>query len=310
MTNEQYLKNLQVPKGIIDAVLDTDTYNEIDDQFALSYMMLSPKRINMKAIYAAPFFNQHSSSPKDGMERSYDEIIKLLKLMHREDFIPNVFKGSEDFLTDEITAQDSPAARHLIDLAHRYTPENPLYVVAIGAITNVASALILDPSIAENIVIVWLGGHSLEFTRTDEFNMRHDYAAARVVMSCAAPFVQLPCCGVVSTFTTTGPEMKYWLDGKTELSTYLCQNTIKEAESYAKNQVWSRVIWDVTAVAWLLNDDDRFMCSKLMPLRLPEYDGKYAEAPIDKTFNYVYYIKRDPLMADLFKKITDEGLNN
>ena len=51
MTTEQYLKNLDVPSGIIDAVLDTDTYNEIDDQFALSYMMLSPERINVKDIY-------------------------------------------------------------------------------------------------------------------------------------------------------------------------------------------------------------------------------------------------------------------
>ena len=307
MTNEQYLKNLQVPNGIIDAVLDTDTYNEIDDQFALSYMMLSPERINVKAIYAAPFFNQHSSSPKDGMEKSYDEIIKLLKLMHREDFLPNVFKGSEDFMKDELTAIDSPAARHLISLAKEYSPEKPLYVIAIGAITNVASALILDPTIAESIVIVWLGGHSLEFTRTNEFNMCHDYSAARIVMSSAAPFIQLPCGGVVSAFTTTGPEMKFWLDGKTELSTYLYNNTVNEVDGHNNIRVWSRVIWDVTAIGWLLNDNDRFMCSKLLPVRLPEYNGQYAKTPIDKIFNYVYYIRRDPLMADLFKKITDES---
>ncbi len=309
MTNEQYFKNLQVPSNRIDAVLDTDTYNEIDDQFALSYMMLNPERINVKAIYAAPFFNQHSCSPKDGMEKSYDEIIKLLKLMHREDYIPNVFKGSDDFLKDELTAIDSPAARHLINLAKQYSPEKPLYVVAIGAITNVASALLLDPDIAENIVIVWLGGHSLEFTRTDEFNMRHDYSSARIVMSSKAPFVQLPCCGVVSAFTTTGPEMKYWLDGRTKLSTYLYNNTVNEVGGHTNIRVWSRVIWDVTAVGWLLNDNDRFMCSKLMPVRLPGYDGKYCDTPIDKTFNYVYYIKRDPLMNDLFKKITDDNLN-
>ncbi|MBO5912868.1 MAG: nucleoside hydrolase [Clostridia bacterium] len=309
MTTEQYLKNLNVPNQIVDAVLDTDTYNEIDDQFALSYMMLSPERINVKAIYAAPFFNQHSSSPKDGMERSYDEIIKLLKLMHREDFIPNVLKGSEDFLKDEHTSLDSPAVRHLVDLAHKYSPEHPLYVIAIGAITNVASALLLDPSIAENIVIVWLGGHSFEFKQTNEFNMCHDFAAARIVMSSAAPFIQLPCGGVVSAFTTTGPEMKFWLDGKTELSTYLYNNTVNEVDGHNNIRVWSRVIWDVTAVGWLLNDNDRFMSSKLMPVRLPEYNGKYAEAPINKTFNYVYYIRRDPLMADLFKKITDEALN-
>ena len=60
MDPKQYLANLQVPIGVVDAVLDTDTYNEIDDQFALSYMFLSPEKFNLKAIYAATFFNNHS----------------------------------------------------------------------------------------------------------------------------------------------------------------------------------------------------------------------------------------------------------
>ena len=72
MTELQRLRNLEVPTGNIDCVLDTDTYNEIDDQYALSLMIKSPK-LNLRAIYAAPFFNTHSTSPEDGMERSYDE---------------------------------------------------------------------------------------------------------------------------------------------------------------------------------------------------------------------------------------------
>ena len=39
MTFEQRIKNMSVPEGMIDVVLDTDAYNEIDDQFALSFMM-------------------------------------------------------------------------------------------------------------------------------------------------------------------------------------------------------------------------------------------------------------------------------
>ena len=38
MTVEQRIKNLSVPKGPIDVVLDTDAYNEIDDQFAISFI--------------------------------------------------------------------------------------------------------------------------------------------------------------------------------------------------------------------------------------------------------------------------------
>jgi hypothetical protein len=116
--------------------------------------------------------------------------------------------------------------------------------------------------------------------------------------------VQLPCQGVVSGFATTKPELKEWLIGRNDLSTYLAENTIQEAESYAAGKPWSRVIWDVTAAAWLMNENDRFMLSRVIPVRLPGYDGCYEEETTDKLFRYVYFIKRDALFEDLFKKLT------
>ena len=47
MNNEQRMKNLSVPSGKIDVVLDTDAYNEIDDQFAISYMIKSKEKIQL-----------------------------------------------------------------------------------------------------------------------------------------------------------------------------------------------------------------------------------------------------------------------
>ena len=67
------LERLKPPKGEVSIVLDTDTYNEIDDQFAVVYSMLS-KQIKVEAIHAAPFSNSRSTGPGDGMERSYEEI--------------------------------------------------------------------------------------------------------------------------------------------------------------------------------------------------------------------------------------------
>ena len=60
MTNEQLIKNLHTPFGKADVVLDTDAYNEIDDQFAISYMLKSSDKLNLLRIYAAPFFNEKS----------------------------------------------------------------------------------------------------------------------------------------------------------------------------------------------------------------------------------------------------------
>ncbi len=303
MTIDQRIKNLSVPKGKIDVVLDTDAYNEIDDQFAIAYMLKSKDKLNVKAIYAAPFFNDRSQGPEDGMLRSYDEILKLLSLMDEK---VDVFEGSRGFLQNETTPIVSPAAEDLVKKAMDYSPQNPLHVVAIGAITNVASALLLEPSISENIVIVWLGGHGHHIRQNaHEFNMRGDYAAARVVMRSGAPFVQLPCLGVVSSFTISKPELEYWLKGKNSLATYLAENTVEEAEKYASGRPWTRVIWDVTAVAWLLNDGERFMQSRIVPTPIPTYEGFYSFDQNGLPMQYVYYIKRDALMTDLIKKLTE-----
>lgn len=304
MTTQQYLRNLEVPDGVIDVVLDTDTYNEIDDQFALAYLLKSRDKLSLREIYAAPFLNSNSVSAEDGMLKSYDEILKVLDLADCDEYKDLVFKGSRQFMTGETEPVISPAAERLAETAMAYSPEKPLYVVAIGAITNVASALLLRPEIKERIVVVWLGGHSLEFGITNEFNMRQDVAAARIVFGCGVPLVQLPCMGVVSAFATTGPELTHWLAGKTKLSDYLAKNTIAEAESYAKGKPWSRTIWDVTAVAWLLNDGDRFMSSRLIHSPVPTYDNLYAHDESRHLIRYVYRIKRDQLFEDLFDKLT------
>ena len=301
LTMEQRLKNLEIPTGPVDMVLDTDAYNEIDDQFAISYALHATEKLNVLALYAAPFFNNRSSSPADGMERSYQEILKLLRLSKLE--CP-VYRGSDRYLPDEQTPVASDAAKHLTELAMRYSPEKPLYVVAIGAITNVASALLMKPEIADNIVVVWLGGNALEWHDNIEFNIRQDVASARVVFASGAPLVMLPCLGVVSAFTSTEPELTYWLKGKNDLCDYLVQHTVEAANEYAKGRVWSRVIWDVTTVGWLLNDGRRFMLDKLIPTPIPEYAHHYAQDPRRPLCRYVYHINRDALMGDLFAHIS------
>ncbi len=300
MKFEQHLKNLSVPQGKIDVILDTDTYNEADDQFALAYLLASEEKLNTAAVYAAPFFNDRSQSPADGMEKSYEEIFHILKLVGKE--CP-VFRGSKAYLPDEKTPIPSDAASDLVKRARNYSPENPLYVVAIGAITNIASALLSAPEIAENLVIVWLGGHARHFAHTNEFNMAQDIAAARVVMKSGAAFVQLPCVGVVSSFTVSEWELEHWLRGTSPIGDYLCENTVRYMKERTPHKAWTKCIWDVTAVAWLLNDNDRFMTSSLEKTALPTYDHAYSYDVRAPFMRYVYHIHRDALMDDLVDKL-------
>lgn len=301
LTDEQRLRMLRCPEGRIDMVLDTDAFNEIDDQFAISYALKNEK-LSVRAFYAAPFFNERSENPGDGMEKSYDEIQKLLGLMGLS---RPVFRGSGTYLPDEYTPVVSDAARDLASRAMAYSPEAPLYVVAIGAITNVASALLLEPQIADRMVVTWLGGHALHWHDNAEFNLMQDVAAARVVFGSGVPLVMLPCCGVVSEFRTTEPELLRWLSGKNALCDYLVGHTVEAANEYARGRVWSRVIWDVTAVAWLLNDGDRFLLSRLLPTPVPEYDNRWGFDPRRLLCRYVYAVQRDALFGDLFARISE-----
>jgi hypothetical protein len=305
--NESLLKRLQKPSGRVDAVIDTDTYNEIDDKFALAFLIKLKEKFNLVGIYAAPFYgppvNQRSSSPQDGMKKSYDEIFKVLSLMKRDDLKPLVKKGSETFLVSEDKAVDSEAARDLASLALKYSPEKPLYVIAIGAITNVASALLMKPEIADRIVIVWLGGHSRDWPHTREFNMFQDVAAARVVFNSGAAVVQLPCMGVVSAFTTSGPELEHWLRGKNALCDYLVSYTTESAIEDGGLPNWTRAIWDVTAVGWFLEGD--YMLDRLEHIPLPQYDNHYSFDPTRHFYRYVYHVNRDKLFEALFKTLSE-----
>lgn len=303
LSSEQRAANLEWPEGRVDLVIDSDTYNEIDDQFAISYAIHAPDKISVKALYAAPFTNERSAGPADGMEKSYQEILKLLSLAGQADRYP-VFRGSDRYLPDENTPVPSDAAADLVRRAGKYSPERPLYVVSIGAITNIASALLADRSIADRIVVIWLGCNAPHWPDNEEFNCKQDVAAARVVFASGAPLVLLPCMGVVSAFTTTGPELEYWLKGKNALCDYLVSNTVSAAEEYAKGKVWSRVIWDVTAVGWLLNDQHRLMLDRLVPTPVPEYDHHCSADPSRPLCRMVYHIQRDALFADLAAKLT------
>lgn len=300
MTSAQILRNLYAPSRKVDVVIDTDAYNEIDDQFAIAYLLKSPEFCEVKAIYAAPFTNDKSTGPEDGMIKSYNEILKLLDLMERK---VDVFKGSTQYLKSKDVPVISDAALDLVARAKNYSPENPLYVVGIAAITNIASAIIIDPSICENIVIVWLGGHGRDFHDTNEFNMSQDIVGVNIVFDAIVPFIQVPCRGVASGVRISRPELEYWLLGKNKLCDYLVQNTIQDTEKHFAGTPWSRSMWDSCAAAFIFNKDHRIMAPKFVHAPNISEDLKYIDNPAGKPMSYIYYIHRDLVITDMIRRL-------
>ncbi len=282
----------------LNIILDTDAYNEVDDQFCIAYCMRATDRINLLSINAAPFLNERSTSPADGMEKSYDEIFKVMKLVDPNASIP-VYRGSTAFLTDKNTPVESDAVENIFRTVNNSS--EPVIILAIGAITNVASALIKYPELARKMAVVWLGGTALHWPTAYEFNLKQDIPGAQVLFDSEIPFLQIPCAGVCTEFVTSVPELTYHIGGKNLLCDYLLQNVAEECRCYP-TPVAGRIIWDVTAAAALI-------CPKYtdvveIPRPILTSDCHYAVNQARPHYLYVRNLDRDRIYNDLFQKLT------
>lgn len=312
ISNSTRLEKLQPPNGKVRMVIDTDTYNEIDDQFAVVHALLSPERLSVEGIYAAPFFNHRSTDPGNGMELSYDEILRLLDRLD----MPSeglVHRGSSGFLADYDHPFASDAVNDLIERA--MSSGEPLFVVAIGALTNIASAILIEPKIIEKIILVWLGGNALHWPHTNEFNLLGDVLASRLIFNCGVPLVLIPCAGVTTHLRTTVSEIERFVEGQGAIGDYLAQ-TFK---AYNDDHFgWSKEIWDVVAIAYMINSDwipSFITSSPMIAQQPPAIEPGQDPYPWEKylltwSFDHsrhhircAYYVERDPIFQDLFTKL-------
>ncbi|MBQ9774466.1 MAG: nucleoside hydrolase [Lentisphaeria bacterium] len=232
-------------------VLDTDTYNEIDDQFALLYSLYSPEDIRLAGVTAAPFHNNRSENYADGMEKSYQEICRILKMTGKEKDVP-ALRGSTGRLPDRHTPVESEAADFLIAQGAECAARGErLIICAIGALTNVASALLKAPELKEQSVVVWLGGHILSHSEAREFNLQGDVTASQTVFSCGVPLIQIPCIGVASDLQTTLAGLREQLPSN-PVGNYLLE-IFSDYMRYDENA--PKVIWDISAVAAILRPE-------------------------------------------------------
>ena len=297
LSSEMRQRLLAPRPGQLRVIMDTDTYNEIDDQFAIVQMMLSPARLSVEAIYAAPFHNHRSSGPRDGMEQSYDEILRLLERLNI-DPTDLVHKGVGAYVGSEKEAVEAPAVDDLIARARVSSPDDPLYVIVIAAISNVASAILKAPDIIDRIVVVWLGGHVLTLPDTREFNLKQDVGGAQVLFDSGVPVVMVPCMGVTSHLHSTVPEIERYIEPNGDIGAFL---TMRFKEYNDIHKGWSKEIWDMAAVAWVLNAD--WGPSHLISSPILTDQVTWSVDHSRHLIRYVHHIDRDAIMQDFIDKL-------
>lgn len=290
-----YKKDKNIDK--INVILDTDTYNECDDQFALAYMLVSQNKFNIEAITVAPYHHDNDISVEEGQEKSYREILKICNWLNF-DTKNKVFKGSNGYIENGYN-ETNEAVEKIIEIVKK---NEKTYIMAIGAITNVALAIQKAPSIVDKIEIIWLGGHSPICNNNKEFNFRQDVQAIKEIFSSKANLTIIPCNGVASNLKISIYELEHYLKGKNELCNYLCSRFYDDGIHGIQTR---RTIWDISVIAYLINkewfEEKKMDCPKI------NKDLSYSFNENDRKIKFVTYLDSDKIYNDLFDKLVKKG---
>ncbi len=323
-------------------VFDTDTANEIDDQFALAWALRAPERLQIEGVHAAPFSHgdffealataadarggattefeklaermgpagreklRGRVSAGDGMEKSFDEILRVFDAAG-VDPGDRVKRGSANFMTASDEPVESEAVDHLISLAKTASPEEPIHVPTIGAATNVASALLVEPSIAANLRVLFLAGYPTGAgVPDDSFNLVQDGFASNVLFESGVPLVYIPGYQVAEVLQLSLPAAREWLAGRGPLAQYLF-------ETYTTNPLdpdpgipgKSWVIWDIIATALLLEPE--WVPTREVPRARVRADHLWEPIPgANSGMREAFGARRNEIFGDLITRVTAE----
>ncbi len=299
---ELLAERLALPPSQARLLIDTDAANEIDDQFAIAWALMSPEHMTVEAVTTEPFsFAHHRQeliaaeramesgdkhaeqlvggfqgwinrlhscgkraedlefvSPAEGMELSYKEILTVYeKLGMASD--GKVFRGATQYMTNPDTPVNSDSVDTIIDLAK--SGSQPLYIAAMGCVTNIASALLRAPEIRENIVVIWTSAYpsSAPHCNKPSLNLIQDLHASRLMFDSGVPLVYLPGYHVGAQLKISLPEVESFIKGAGDIGNYLhhlfTNNPLHSMFALQDTSRRTWVIWDIIDIAWLINPD-------------------------------------------------------
>lgn len=299
----------------VRVIIDTDAYAEGDDQFAIVHALLTPK-FDVLGIIAEHFGTKTYQS---SMMKSYEEIKRILSFMGLEDKIP-VYKGAERSLSDEKTANISEGAKFIVEEALK-EDDRPLFVLNMGAITNLASAYLINPKIADKLLAVWIGGGPYPVGHMD-FNSGNDLNAVNVIMSSSMELWQIPLTAY-TMMEVSFHELFEKVKPCGEIGNYLVENLLRVSDAecasnfdllpFAKNsskaaktmiirsgEGWS--LGDNPAVGVLITPQTKY--SEVRRAQKMNADGSYGDyVNENRTIRVYHSIDSRVILEDMFTKI-------
>ena len=349
MTEERRRQLLEPQPHPMRVLIDTDAANEIDDQYALTWAVLSPEHIDIEAIVAAPYSFAHHrqplldaiaalekdpdadvpliyrrwsenltaagvaaesiefEGPDEGMERSFDEIVTVYdKLGLSTEGL--AYRGSPAFMAAPDVPIESEGATRIVEAAMA-SDDRVLVVAAIGAVTNIASALLIEPEIASRMVVTWTSGYPTwtDLSNAPSLNLVEDVHASRLLFESGVPLVYLPGFHIGAQLLLSLPEVEQWIKGRGAIGDYLhhlyTHNPIHTQRAIAEFPGQSWVCWDLINFAWIIEPD--WVPTRVTETPTLDDDLVWSARPGAPNMLEATDIDRDAIFGDFIAKLHD-----
>ena len=282
---------------MVRVITDTDAKNEADDQFAIVQALLSPKFDNVGLIAAHFGVGVHP----DSMERSHRELEVIMdKLGFEKDIL---YHGAPNPLPAPNVPVDSEGARLIMEEAMK-DDVRPLYITFMGPLTDIASAYLMEPRIAERVTVIWIGGGRYP-AGGPEFNLGNDIHAANVVFSSPMKVWQVPK-NVYEMMPVSLAELEYKVRPHGEIGRYLFDQLVEHSmeeiprkSAFRTGETW--VLGDSPAVGLILYEH-RFEFDWVKAPLITQ-DMAYVHTGLNRPIRVYQKIDSRLILEDLYAKL-------
>lgn len=283
-------------------IVHTDCKNEADDQYALAHHVMTEK-YEVVGIVAGHFYkNPQEYGENNTATASYDEVKKVLRLMHIENEF-SVYLGAQKGLENEQTPIKADGVKFIIEEAMR-DDDRPLFVACQGSITDVASALLIKPEIAARMTVIWIGGGDYP-EGGFEFNLMMDIHAANVVFNSKVPVWQVPK-NTYKQVAVSLAELQYRVKPCGEIGKYLFEQMVEFNYKLAHIQAWPHgETWglgDQGTVGVLLQELEKEDYNWIAAPRIAE-DMTYIHNQGNREIRVYHTLNSRMLMEDFYAKL-------
>jgi len=319
MVEEKWLPQDIHPR--MRVISDNDYSGDPDGLIQLAHLILS-RSVETTAIIGTRLrvgdpWNNSQDSVGDAVVAAQ----RIVDLCHLEKS-PPIFRGADLPLADRKTPIHSPGALEIVREAMREDTQLPLYVVCGASLTEVASAWLIEPKIAERLTVIWIGGHEHEGLATPppggtdmEYNLHVDVIAGQVVFNDSnLKLWQVPRDSYRS-LNASRAEMKARMFGAGELGRHLYNKlgeVVEMLNKYGINAGESYILGDspltlLTALQSTFEPDPTSSDSVVIsaPNILPS--GLYEKNPIGRPIRVFGTLDNRLCLEDLYFKLAELG---